>query len=114
MAFTASRSRIDQTDVSCSGSPRTPIKNSVVFHVVEKNANPVRGCYELHQDLARLALKRGLDRILVFEDDVAPYELKAAPIRWINRFIRPHRFQALHLGYSMWGCCSPPRVHPLA
>ncbi|PXX73313.1 hypothetical protein SAMN05660489_02072 [Pseudomonas sp. LAMO17WK12:I10] len=39
--------------------------------------------------------------MLIFEDDVAPYELKATPIRWINKFIRTQQFEALHLGYSM-------------
>ncbi|AKA22049.1 hypothetical protein [Pseudomonas chlororaphis] len=77
------------------------ISNLVVFHVVERNPDPVRGCYESHQDIARLALKSGLERVLIFEDDVAPYELKATPIRWINKFIRTQRFEALHLGYSM-------------
>jgi len=79
----------------------TLIENPVIFHVVEKNADPKRGCYESHQQLAQLALDQGLDRILVFEDDVKPYELKAAPVRWINRFMRTRSFEALHLGYSM-------------
>jgi hypothetical protein len=82
-------------------SVQSLIKNPVTFHVVEKHHDPVRGCYESHQALARLALERGLARVLIFEDDVAPYELKAAPVRWINRFILTRRFQALHLGYSM-------------
>lgn len=82
-------------------SVQSLIRNPVVFHVVERHADPVRGCYESHQDLARIALERGLDRVLIFEDDVAPYELKATPIRWINKFIRTRQFEVLHLGYSM-------------
>lgn len=77
------------------------LQNPIAFHIVEKNADPVRGCYESHQALARLALNQGLERILIFEDDVKPYELSATPIRWINRFIRTRPFEALHLGYSM-------------
>ncbi|QFS58710.1 hypothetical protein HKW95_16920 [Pseudomonas chlororaphis subsp. aurantiaca] len=45
------------------------ISNLVVFHVVERNADPVRGCYESHQDLARISLERGLDRVLIFKWD---------------------------------------------
>ncbi|MBM3110247.1 glycosyltransferase family 25 protein [Pseudomonas arcuscaelestis] len=75
--------------------------NPVIFHVVERNQDPVKGCYESHQALAKKALEDRLERILIFEDDVKPYELKATPIRWINRFIRTRNFEALHLGYSM-------------
>ncbi|CAH0648201.1 hypothetical protein N5K35_16715 [Pseudomonas sp. GD03651] len=77
------------------------IDNPVNFHIVQKHHDPKQGCYESHQQLARLALDQGLERILVFEDDVKPYELKASRIQWINRFMRRHRFEALHLGYSM-------------
>lgn len=79
----------------------TLLENLVVFRIVEKNQDPVKGCYESHQAIARMALEQGLERVLVFEDDVKPYELKAAPIRWINRFMRTRKFEALHLGYSM-------------
>jgi hypothetical protein len=77
------------------------IHNQVIFHVVERSDDPVRGCYESHQALARQALDEGLQRILVFEDDVKAYELKATPVRWVNRFIRTRSFEVLHLGYSM-------------
>jgi len=77
------------------------LDNNVIFHVVQKHHDPKQGCYESHQQLARLALDQGLERILVFEDDVKPYQLKASQIRWTNRFMRGHRFEALHLGYSM-------------
>ncbi|MBA6130146.1 hypothetical protein H4C46_28865, partial [Pseudomonas juntendi] len=48
------------------------IDNPVNFHVVQKHHDPKQGCYESHQQLARLALDQGLERILVFEDDVKP------------------------------------------
>lgn len=79
----------------------TLIDNPVIFHIVEKNQDPQRGCYESHQQLAQRALDEGLERVLIFEDDVKPYTLKARQARWINRFLRTRRFQALHLGYSM-------------
>lgn len=79
----------------------TLLDNRVIFHVVQKADNPERGCYESHQQLAQRALDEGLERILVFEDDVKPYQLKRSRIRWVNRFMRSHRFEALHLGYSM-------------
>ncbi|MFJ4155082.1 hypothetical protein ACIPZF_09770 [Pseudomonas sp. NPDC089752] len=79
----------------------TQLDNPVTFHVVEKDKDPQRGCYESHQQLAQHALAQGLERILVFEDDVKHYELKASRVRWVNRFMRSHRFEALHLGYSM-------------
>ncbi|WDY57649.1 hypothetical protein [Pseudomonas sp. PSKL.D1] len=79
------------------------IANPVQFHLVEKHRDPVQGCYESHQQLARLALDQGFERVLIFEDDVMVYpdELKPERVRWINRFMRSRRFQALHLGYSM-------------
>lgn len=94
------KSRSDRRELF-SQSVQRLIKNRVIFYVVEKNADPIRGCYESHQVLARRALEHGLDRVLIFEDDVAPYALKPAAIRWVNKFIRNHRFQALHLGYTM-------------
>lgn len=77
------------------------IENQVIFHVVDPHSDPVRGCYESHQEIARRALKSGDDRVLIFEDDVKPYELKASQVWFINRFIRTRKFEALHLGYSM-------------
>lgn len=77
------------------------LDNHIIFHVVQKHSDPKRGCYESHQQIAKLALEQGLNRVLIFEDDVRAYELKASRIRWLNRFMRNHRFEALHLGYSM-------------
>lgn len=94
------KERQDRRDLF-SQSVGSKLQNPVVFHVVEKSKDPVRGCYESHQALARAALNDGRERILIFEDDAKPYDLKAAPIRWINRFIRTRQFEALHLGYSM-------------
>lgn len=94
------KERQDRRDLF-SQTVGSKLQNPVVFHMAEKNEDPVKGCYESHQALARLAIKNELNRILVFEDDVKPYELNATPIHWINRFIRNHRFEALHLGYSM-------------
>ncbi|KHL72002.1 hypothetical protein PpSQ1_23265 [Pseudomonas putida] len=75
--------------------------NNISFHVVEKNSDPKRGCYESHQQLAQRALDLGYDRIMIFEDDAKSYQLKASHVRWVNRFMRNQRFEALHLGYSM-------------
>ncbi|KIU54020.1 MULTISPECIES: glycosyltransferase family 25 protein [Pseudomonas] len=77
------------------------LENPVTFYIVERNDDPVRGCFESHQALAKMALANGLQRILIFEDDVKPYQLKPAQIGWTNRFIRTRPFKALHLGYSM-------------
>ncbi len=77
------------------------IGNQVTFHLAERCDDPVKGCYESHQALAQKALDLGLQRVLIFEDDVKAYTLKATPVRWINRFIRTRKFEALHLGYSM-------------
>ncbi|WP_345789167.1 hypothetical protein [Pseudomonas sp. LAMO17WK12:I10] len=41
-------------------SVQSLIRNPVLFHVVERHADPVRGCYESHQDLARIALDHEL------------------------------------------------------
>ena len=77
------------------------LANSVNFHIVKKNPDPKKGCYESHQYLARLALEKGFNRILVFEDDVMAYPLKVNQVKWINRFMHSKPFEALHLGYSM-------------
>ena len=77
------------------------LQNPVFFHIVERCNDPIRGCYESHQALAKIALANGLERILIFEDDVKPYVLYPVEIRWINRFILTRPFKALHLGYSM-------------
>jgi len=77
------------------------IENPVAFHVVQRAEDPKRGCYESHQQLAQLALDSGLQRILIFEDDVKAYHLSASRVNWINRFMRRNQFEALHLGYSM-------------
>lgn len=77
------------------------IENPVTFHVVARHVDPVRGCYESHQEVARRALESGAKRVLIFEDDVKPYELKASQVWFINRFLCTRKFEALHLGYSM-------------
>ena len=73
------------------------LDNEVHFHVVEKNSDPKRGCYESHQQLARHALDNGLDRVLIFEDDAKAYEFKPSQVRWVNRFMQKRPFEALHL-----------------
>lgn len=77
------------------------IKNKVEFHVVERDSDPVRGCYESHQNIAREALNKGYERVLIFEDDVASYPISPSQVVWINKFVRREQFNILHLGYSM-------------
>ncbi|NUU34648.1 hypothetical protein [Pseudomonas sp. C2B4] len=77
------------------------IENPIEFFSTQRHSDPVQGCYESHQWLAKVALAEGWQRILIFEDDARPYNLRSAQVRWVNRFIRTHPFQALHLGYSM-------------
>jgi len=79
----------------------TLISNPIEFFIAQRCSDPVRGCYESHQALARKALAEGWQRVLIFEDDAKPYRFHPAQVCWVNRFIRSHRFQALHLGYSM-------------
>lgn len=77
------------------------ISNRIEVFIARRHDNPVQGCYESHQALARLALLEGWRRVLIFEDDAKPYEISEAQVRWINRFIRESDFQILHLGYTM-------------
>ncbi|MDF0729806.1 hypothetical protein P0Y43_03555 [Pseudomonas entomophila] len=77
------------------------ISNPVAFHLMDKDANPLRATYESHRALALMALEQGWARILVFEDDAKAYALRASSIRWINRFVNRQPFEALHLGYAM-------------
>ncbi|RMO87050.1 hypothetical protein ALQ32_01005 [Pseudomonas syringae pv. tagetis] len=78
-----------------------PISNPIGFFITERCDDPVRGCYESHQGIARQVLDQGWERVLVFEDDAQPYGIRFTQGWWINRFIRRNRFHALHLGYSM-------------
>lgn len=93
-------SRVDRRELF-EKKVATLIENEVFFHIVKKNSDPKRGCYESHQQLAQYALDNGLSNILIFEDDVMPYDLKALRVHWVNRFLRAGNFEALHLGYSM-------------
>lgn len=34
--------------------------------------DPIRGCYNSHQDIIKISKKRGYERILIFEDDAKP------------------------------------------
>lgn len=77
------------------------IANPIEFYIAERCSDPVRGCYESHQALAKRALAHHWQRILIFEDDAKPYRLCTRQVRWVNRFIRAKHFQTLHLGYSM-------------
>ncbi|WP_256590094.1 hypothetical protein [Pseudomonas sp. Irchel 3A7] len=77
------------------------ISNPIEFFVTERCSDPVQGCFESHQALARMALAENWQRILIFEDDAKPYKLRAMQVRWVNRFVRGKKFQSLHLGYSM-------------
>ena len=79
----------------------TLISNPIEFFISQRNSEPIRGCYESHQALARKVLAEGWQRVLIFEDDAKPYGLHPIQVRWVNRFIRRNRFEALHLGYSM-------------
>lgn len=79
----------------------TRIANPIEFLLVERCGDPVQGCYESHQALAKRAIAENWQRILIFEDDALPYEFCATKIRWVNRFIRTKKFQSLHLGYTM-------------
>ncbi|WP_231100287.1 hypothetical protein [Pseudomonas putida] len=77
------------------------IGNPLVFHLRDKDINPIRGHYESHRALALMALEHGWQRILIFEDDAKPYDWRATSINWINRFIATRPFESLHLGYTM-------------
>lgn len=82
-------------------SIQSRIENDVAYYIAERDADPVRGCYESHRSIAQYALDAGFKRILVFEDDVAPYPFSFKQVRWINKFISSRNFEALHLGYTM-------------
>lgn len=79
----------------------TRIANQIEFLLVECCSDPIRGCYESHQALAKRVLAENWQRILIFEDDAQPYDICPTQIRWINLFLRTRRFHALHLGYTV-------------
>ncbi|KPY05148.1 hypothetical protein NLO74_21405 [Pseudomonas tremae] len=49
------------------------ISNPIDFFITERCDDPVRGCYESHQAIARRMLDQDWERVLVFEDDAQPY-----------------------------------------
>jgi hypothetical protein len=42
------------------------------FHVVERNKNPTKGCFQSQVDVLRNAKKAGFKRVLILEDDSLP------------------------------------------
>ncbi|ELQ00586.1 hypothetical protein A979_12045 [Pseudomonas syringae BRIP34876] len=79
------------------------ISNPIDFFITERCDDPVRGCYESHQAIARQVLDQGWERVLVFEDDVQPYGIRFTQGCSISR---PRSMQA-HLRKSVayqWRC----------
>ncbi len=65
--------------ISASGSERTPVVMSrladqgidpTIFPARMIKSDPIRGCFESHQEIWKISLSRGYRRVLIFEDDV--------------------------------------------
>ncbi len=100
-AFCISLSGLDERRKLVLETVGPLISNPIDFFITESCDDPVRGCYESHQAIARQVFYHDWERKLLFEDDVPPYGIRFTQGRWINRFIRRNQFQSLHLGYSM-------------
>lgn len=71
----------------------------IEFVLVERDAeDPERGCYHSHQRCARLAIERGLQRVLILEDDATFQPPEPAHLRRINRFLRLRDPGVFYLG----------------
>lgn len=71
----------------------------IEFVLVERDAeDPERGCYHSHQRCAQLAIERGLQRVLILEDDATFSPPEAAHLRRINRFLRLRDPGVFYLG----------------
>jgi len=71
----------------------------VEFVLVDRDAeDPERGCYHSHQHCARLALERGLRRILILEDDATFQPPDPVHLGHINRFLALRNPGVFYLG----------------
>lgn len=76
-----------------------PLGLPIEFVLVERDLeDPERGCYHSHQRCARIAVERGLGRVLVLEDDATLGPVDAAHIACINRFLRLRAPEIFYLG----------------
>lgn len=63
----------------------------VQYILSDRAPNPALDCSQTHQNIARMALERGYQRVLVFEDDVRFYDIPVGLIRRINLFMDADR-----------------------
>ncbi|MBU2714169.1 glycosyltransferase family 25 protein [Zooshikella harenae] len=76
------------------------LEHDVEFWLVDKDhQNPERGCYNSHRAIAKHALDRGYQRILVFEDDVVFDRYPSTKqMERINKFLRAGHGDIFYLG----------------
>ncbi len=77
------------------------IQDKVVFYIADRHKNGgMYGCFESHIKVIEYAFKNGMNRILVFEDDIYPtasYSIKNI-VRGIN-FMKNNPWDIFYYGY---------------
>jgi len=69
------------------------------FLIVQRDlGDPQRGCFNSHQQCARMLVERGWQRALILEDDVMFYEIEPAHVRKINRYLTHYDPPIFYLG----------------
>ena len=83
----------------------------VEFILVERDSeDPQRGCYNSHRQCAELALSRGYERVLIFEDDATLVPFRGNLVIRINRFLGARDPEIFYLGAmlgKLWMTWSP-------
>lgn len=71
------------------------------FYITQRDSNPVRGCFESHQKVLKMAKEKGEKVILILEDDAIPIHPTPTIISTINNFFKspPIGWRYCLLGY---------------
>jgi glycosyl transferase family 25 len=72
---------------------------NVEYVLVDRDSeDPQRGCYNSHQLCAKLAIERGYQRVLIFEDDATLESVGVKVISRINNFLKAKDPEIFYLG----------------
>ncbi|MEB5932411.1 hypothetical protein MXL15_09400 [Pseudomonas mosselii] len=98
------RRSLFKSEFSCS-------QLNIEFMMVERDSEcPERGCFTAHVACAKLALKRGYQRVLILEDDATLVPFKSIQVSQINAFLSRHEPELFCLGANLgkvWLTWSP-------
>lgn len=71
----------------------------IVFYHPSRNVNdPVKGCFDSHIAVINKALESGCKNILIFEDDVIPYDVTQERINTVTDFMKGSKWDIFYFG----------------